>query len=113
MWVFVCFVVLLYSILETILTQVDLYHQWVFFYKQSLFIWADTISSVEFSMTVICHFRNEKGTGVEMHPAIVCGIVTGDMPVSYWLIFSPSLVTVPKVYAKVNSTQFPSLFCRG
>ena len=40
-------------------------------------------------MTVIRHFRNEKGTGVEMHPAIVAGIVTGDVPVSYWLIFFP------------------------
>ena len=29
------------------------------------------------------HFRNEKGTGSEMRPAIVSGIVTGDAPVSY------------------------------
>ena len=27
----------------------------------------------------IHHFRNEKGTGAEMHPSIVSGIVTGDM----------------------------------
>ena len=44
-----------------------------------------------------------------MCPAIVCGIVTGDAPVSYWSIFSPSLViTVPEVFAKVYSDQFPS-----
>ena len=53
----------------------------------------------------IYHFRNEKGA--EMRPAIVSGIVTGDAPVSYWPIFLPSLVTVPEVFAKVNSTQFP------
>ena len=50
-------------------------------------------------MTVIHHFRNKKGTGVEMHPAIVSGIVTRDAPVSYW-----SLVTVPEVFAEVNLT---------
>ena len=35
-------------------------------------------------------FRNEKGTGAEICPAIVCGIVTGDTPVSYWLTLSNS-----------------------
>ena len=34
------------------------------------------------------HFRNEKGTGATMCPAIVSGIVTGDAPVSYWPFFS-------------------------
>ena len=28
-------------------------------------------------------FRNEKGTGAEIRPAIVSGIVTGDASVSY------------------------------
>ena len=37
-----------------------------------------------------------------MRLAIVPGIVTGDMPVSYWPIFSLSLLTVPKV----NWAQF-------
>ena len=37
----------------------------------------------------IGHFRNEKGTGAEMRPAIVSGIVTGDAPVSYWPFFPP------------------------
>ena len=32
----------------------------------------------------IRHPRSEKGTGAEMRPAIVCGIVTGDVSVSYW-----------------------------
>ena len=47
-----------------------------------------------------------------MYPAIDSGIVTGDapfnLPVSYWPIFSQSLETVPEVFAKVNSSQFPS-----
>ena len=30
-----------------------------------------------------------EGTGAEMRPAMVSGIVTGDAPVSYWPIFSP------------------------
>ena len=40
-------------------------------------------------MTVqpIRHFRNAKGTGPEMCPAIVSGIVTGDAPDSYWSFF--------------------------
>ena len=41
-----------------------------------------------------------------MSPAIVSGIVTGDAPVSYWSIFFLSLVTVPEVFAWVNSAQF-------
>ena len=39
-----------------------------------------------------------------MRHAIDSGIVTGDAPVSFWL----SVVTVPEVFAKVNSAQFPS-----
>ena len=52
----------------------------------------------------IYHFRNEKGTGAEMRPAIVSGIVTGNTGNQF---FSLSLVTVPEVFAKVNSTQVP------
>ena len=38
----------------------------------------------------IRRFRNvEKGTGAEVRPVIVSGIVTGDASVSYWLILSP------------------------
>ena len=48
--------------------------------------------------------RNEKATGAEMCPASVCGIVIGDALVSYWLIVFLSLVTVPEVFAKVNSS---------
>ena len=40
----------------------------------------------------------EKGTGAEMHPAIVCGMVIGGAPVSYWSIFPASPVTVPEVF---------------
>ena len=57
-------------------------------------------------MHVSRHFVNEKGTGGEICPAVVSGIVTGNAPVSYWPIFSPFLVTVPKVFAKSNSAQF-------
>ena len=38
---------------------------------------------------LIRHFRNEKGTGAEIRPAIVSGIATGDAAVSYWPIFFP------------------------
>ena len=54
-------------------------------------------------------FRNKKRTEAETHPAVISGIVTGDAPVSYWPIFSPvPIVTVPEVFAKVNSVQFVS-----
>ena len=48
-----------------------------------------------------------------MRPTIVCGMVTGDEPVSYWPIFSLFLLTVPEVLAKVNSTQLPYRFLSG
>ena len=35
-----------------------------------------------------CRIR-EEGTGTEMRSAIVSGIVLGDLPVSYWPVFSP------------------------
>ena len=54
----------------------------------------------------IRYFRNEKGTGAEISPAIVSGIVTGDASVSYWPIFTLYLVTVPELFAKVNSAEF-------
>ena len=33
------------------------------------------------------YVRNKVGTGAEVRPAIASGIVTGDVPVSYWPIF--------------------------
>ena len=42
-----------------------------------------------------------------MRSAIVSGIVTKNVPVSYWPFF-----LVPEVFAKVNSSQFP-LFYNG
>jgi len=53
------------------------------------------------------HFRNGKGTGHEIRPASVYGMVTRDARVNYWPIFSRSLVTVPEVFVKVHSVQFP------
>ena len=35
-------------------------------------------------LVTIRHFRNAKGTGAEMCPAIVSGIVTRDASVSRW-----------------------------
>ena len=34
-------------------------------------------------------WENEKGTGAEMRPAIISGIVKGDVQVRYWLILFP------------------------
>ena len=56
----------------------------------------------------IRHVRIEKGTGAEMRPAMVPGIVTKDALVSYWPIFFLFLVTDPEVFARVNSAQFLS-----
>ena len=42
-----------------------------------------------------------------MRPAIVSGIVTGDAPISCWTMFSQPLLTVPEVFGKVESAQFP------
>ena len=39
--------------------------------------------------------------------AIILSTVTRDSLVSHWPIFFLSLVTVPEVFAKVNSAQFP------
>ena len=62
----------------------------------------------QFSFTFpIRHFRNAKETGAETRPAIDSGIITEDSPVSYWSIFSLSLViaTVPEVFEKVHSAN--------
>ena len=56
------------------------------------------------------HLRNERGTGAETRPAIVSGIVNGDAQLSYWTIFPLALVTVPGVFAKVNSAHFPRFY---
>ena len=52
----------------------------------------------------------KKTTGAEMCPAIGSGIASGDAPVSYWPLFSLSLVTVPEVFMKVKSAKFSSCF---
>ena len=60
------------------------------------------------------YVRNRMGTGAEVRPAIVSGIVTGDVPVSYWpIFFCLSPVTVLEVFAEVNSVQSPSRFHTG
>ena len=45
-----------------------------------------------------------------MRTASVCGIITGNAPVSYYTIFPcPLRVTVPEVFAKVNSASLSFL----
>ena len=39
------------------------------------------------TLPTIHHFRDGKGTGVEMRPAIVSGIATASSPFIYWPIF--------------------------
>ena len=56
--------------------------------------------------TFIRRLRNWKRTRTEMRPAIVSGIVTGDAPLSYWLICPLSLLTVPEVFAKLTRPSF-------
>ena len=46
----------------------------------------------------------------EMRLAIVSGMVTGEAPVSYWPIFSLSLVTVPKALRKLSRPSFLLVF---
>ena len=75
--------------------------------QRNFFFWSPF--TVQFCKQ-IRRLRNEKATGAEMRPAIVCGIVTGESPVSYWPILSLFLVTVPEIFAKVNSTQLPYRF---
>ena len=41
-----------------------------------------------------------------MPSAIVSGILTGDAPLSYWLICPLSLLTVPEVFAKLTRPSF-------
>ena len=43
-----------------------------------------------------------------MRPTSVSGIVTRDVPVSYWPIFFFALALVTEVFSKVNSAQFSS-----
>ena len=38
-----------------------------------------------------------------MCPTIVSLMVTGDAPVSYWPFSPLSLITVPEIFAKINS----------
>jgi len=66
--------------------------------------------AMSLATAVLTTFRNEKGAGAEILPAIFSGIVAGYSPVSYWPIFFFVPVTIPEVCAKVNLTQFPSRF---
>ena len=62
-----------------------------------------------FDLSAIRHFRNDKGTGAEMCLAFVSGMVTGDVPVSYWPIpLCPK--QVPEFFAKVNSASLLLVF---
>ena len=54
------------------------------------------------------HVKNGKGTGAEMRPAIVSGIVTENALVSYWPITFP--VPSPEVFTLLIS--LPSIVAR-
>lgn len=43
------------------------------------------------------HFGDEKETGAKMRPAVLSGIVSGDVPLSYWQFFP-----IPEVFAKAD-----------
>ena len=47
-------------------------------------------------MNQITFAPSEAKTGAEMCPAIVCGNVTGNVPVTYWPIFFPCLSKNPR-----------------
>ena len=51
-----------------------------------------------------------EGNWAELAFALTSGIATVDVSVSYWPVFSLSPLTVPAVFAKVKSVQFPSHF---
>ena len=56
----------------------------------SLFHLLSTMPSKQVSSpALIRHLRNEKGTGAKTCPAIASGIVTGDVPISYWPFWFP------------------------
>lgn len=61
---------------------------------------------------VVHHIRTEKGTGAKMRRAIVFGIVSGTRRSAIGQFFNLSLVTVPEIFAIVNSAQSPSRFQR-
>lgn len=56
------------------------------------------------------HFGNEKGTGAKMRPAVLSGIVPGDVPLSYWPFFFQSKkslqkLTRPRFLSKVKKEE--------
>ena len=56
------------------------------------------------------HFENEKGTGAKMRPAVLSGIVPGDVPLSYWPFFFKSQkslqkLTRPRFLSKVKKEE--------
>jgi len=77
--------------------------------KESVEVWNNTRETNLRYQHKFATLESEKRTGAEMRGAIVSGIVPGNAPVSYWpIFFSLSLVTIPKVFAKFDSPQFPS-----
>ena len=67
------------------------------------------MGNLEVAYSTRHHLINEKGTGAEMCPAIVSGIVTGNTKVSYWSVFVPVSSNNPRsLCEKKNSAQFPS-----
>ena len=86
---------------------------WAYSNVLFIFLHGFHITTANSTCDAICHFTGEKGPGAEISDAIVSGIVTGVMPVSYWPIFFVPLATVPEGFAKANSTQSTSRFLSG
>ena len=55
----------------------------------------------------VLSIRDKRGTGAKMPLAVVSGVVTREAPVTYWPIFSLSLVTVQTSLRKLT---WPSFF---
>ena len=69
------------------------------------------MGNLEVAYSTRHHLINEKGTGAEMCPAIVSGIVTGNTKVSYWSVFVPASSNNPRSLCEKTRPSFP-LKCR-
>ena len=56
----------------------------------------------------IRHRTNEQGTRAKIHPQVFLGLLVGKSRSAFGQFFPLSPVTVPEVFTKVNTSQFPS-----
>lgn len=55
-----------------------------------------------------CHLQASQSQ--KAYHQMFSGIITGDAPISYWLIFFVVPLTFPEVFDKVNLAHFPFRF---